>query len=81
MCDTNDTPSSSTWAIRSLPGAITSSALTASAVIDRTFLNPAPRLSTWKPPESVNVGPGQFMNAPSPPAVSTISAPGCRYRW
>src|SRR5699024_11367652 len=31
-----------------------------------TFLNPEPRLMTWKPPESVNVGPGQFMNFPRP---------------
>ncbi len=78
--ETNDTPSSSTWASRSFPGAITSSAGVSTAIAS-TFLNPTPRLITWKPPESVKVGPGQFMNAPSPPAASTMSAPGCRYRW
>ena len=36
---------------------------------------------TWKPPLSVKVGPSQFMNLPSPPASSTMSGPGCRYRW
>ena len=46
-----------------------------------TFLNPEPRLITWNPPESVKVGPDQFMNSPSPPASSRMSAPGCRYRW
>jgi hypothetical protein len=46
-----------------------------------TFLNPEPRLITWNPPESVKVGPGQFIKAPSPPASSRMSAPGCRYRW
>ncbi len=43
-----------------------------------TFLNPAPRLITWKPPESVKVGPGQFMNRPRPPASSMRSEPGWR---
>ena len=33
--------------------------------------------STWKPPLSVKVGPGQVMKAPRP-LGSTISAPGCR---
>ena len=79
-CDLNVTPSSSTVASRFLPGAITSSARTPETSMARTFLNPAPSESTWKPPESVNVGPGQFMKAPSPPAMSMISAPGCRYR-
>ena len=36
---------------------------------------------TLKPPLSVKVGPSQFMNLPSPPASSTMSGPGCRYRW
>jgi hypothetical protein len=80
MCETKDTPSSSTCASRSLPGAITSSAGVSTAIAS-TFLKPTPRLITWKPPESVNVGPGQFMNAPRPPAASTMSDPGCRYRW
>ena len=26
-------------------------------------------------------GPDQFMNRPKPPASSTMSDPGCRYRW
>ena len=78
----NHTPSSSTWARRSLPGATASSGPEWSTdFMSMTFLNPDPRLITWKPPESVNVGPRQFMNAPSPPASSRTSAPGCRYRW
>ena len=31
---------------------------------------------TWNPPESVNVGPSQFMNRASPPAASSTSWPG-----
>ena len=38
-----------------------------------TFLNPEPRDMTWKPPESVKVGPSQFMKRPSPPASSSRS--------
>src|ERR1700687_2578326 len=79
--DVNVTPSSSTRASRSLPSAMMSSAWTRSVSIASTLRKPAPRDSTWKPPLSVNVGPCQFMNAPSPPASSTTSAPGCRYRW
>ena len=36
---------------------------------------------TWKPPESVRMGPGQFMNSCKPPRRSTISAPGRSIRW
>jgi hypothetical protein len=39
------------------------------------------REKTWNPPESVRMGPGQFMNEWSPPARWTMSAPGRRYRW
>ena len=79
--DLNVTPSSSTVASRFFPGAMTSSDCMPSTFIASTFLNPAPSESTWKPPESVKVGPGQFMNLPSPPPCSTMSGPGCRYRW
>ena len=77
-CDLNVTPSSSTVASRFLPGAMTSSDCMPATFIASTFLNPTPSDITWNPPESVNVGPGQFMNAPRPPAASTISGPGCR---
>ena len=36
---------------------------------------------TWKPPESVRIGPGQFMNLCSPPSAATRSAPGRSIRW
>ena len=36
---------------------------------------------TWKPPESVRIGPFQPMNACSPPSSRTRSAPGRRFRW
>ena len=49
--------------------------------MEMTFLKPTPSDITWKPPESVNVGPSQFMKRPSPPASSTMSEPGCRNRW
>ena len=82
--DLNQTPSSSTLARRSLPGATASSAPCPSGApgpfMSMTFLKPEPRLITWKPPESVKVGPGQFMNAPRPPASSRRSSPGCRYK-
>ncbi len=75
------TPSSSTTARRSLPLAITSSLCIPTASMASTFLKPTPSDMTWKPPLSVKVGPGQFMNRLSPPASSTMSDPGCRYRW
>ena len=31
---------------------------------------------TWKPPESVMIGCGQFMNVCSPPSLAIRSAPG-----
>ena len=77
-CEVNVTPSSSTRASRSLPSAMMSSAWTRSVSIASTLRKPEPSDSTWKPPLSVNVGPGQFMNAPRPPASSTMSGPGCR---
>ena len=36
---------------------------------------------TWKPPESVRIGPGQFMNLCRPPSAATRSAPGFSIRW
>ncbi len=79
--DLNVTPSSSTNARRSLPLAITSSDFMSVVSIASVFLNPAPSESTWNPPESVNVGPSQFMNFASPPASSSTSSPGRSYRW
>ena len=40
----------------------------------------APRLNTWKPPESVRIGRSQCMKRWSPPSVSTTSAPGLSIR-
>ena len=79
--DLNVTPSSSTNARRSLPSAITSSDFMPVTSIASVFLKPAPNESTWNPPESVNVGPSQFMNRPRPPAASRTSSPGRSYRW
>ncbi len=39
------------------------------------------RLTSWKPPLSVRMGPSQPMNAWSPPARSTRSTPGRSARW
>mmetsp|Transcript_32754 Transcript_32754/g.77422 ORF Transcript_32754/g.77422 Transcript_32754/m.77422 type:complete len:266 (-) Transcript_32754:314-1111(-) len=36
---------------------------------------------TWKPPESVMIGPLRPMYRCSPPAAATTSAPGCTIRW
>ena len=36
---------------------------------------------TWKPPESVRIGPGQLMKACRPPSRATRSAPGRSIRW
>jgi hypothetical protein len=79
-CDLKVTPSSSTCANRSFPGAITSLSTVFALSMESTFLKPTPNDSTWNPPLSVNVGSGQFMKVPSPPAESIISVPGCRYR-
>ncbi len=35
---------------------------------------------TWKPPESVRIGCGQFMNVWSPPSAAMRSAPGLSIR-
>ncbi len=40
-----------------------------------SFLNPASDM-TWNPPESVRIGPGQFMKRCSPPISCTSSEPG-----
>ena len=79
--DLNVTPSSSTNAMRSLPSAITSSDFMPFTSIANVFLKPAPSESTWNPPESVKVGPFQFMNFARPPASSSTSSPGRSYRW
>ena len=39
------------------------------------------RLKTWKPPESVRIGPSQAMNRCSPPRRAIRSAVGRRFRW
>ena len=36
---------------------------------------------TWNPPESVRIGPSQFINLCNPPAFSTMSAPGLIDKW
>jgi hypothetical protein len=36
---------------------------------------------TWKPPESVRIGPSQRMKSWRPPSCRTSSCPGRRYRW
>ncbi len=36
---------------------------------------------TWKPPESVRIGPGHAMKRCRPPSRSTRSAPGRNIRW
>ncbi len=55
------------------------------SVIDITleisFPNATPKENTWNPPESVIVGPFQFINLLSPPSFFTLSAPGSKYRW
>ena len=35
---------------------------------------------TWKPPESVRIGCGQFMNVCRPPSAATRSAPGAQHQ-
>ena len=41
----------------------------------------SPSETTWKPPESVRIGPSQSMNRWSPPSRAMRSCPGRRYRW
>ena len=38
------------------------------------------RENTWNPPESVRMGPSQFMNLWRPPICRTIWSPGRRWR-
>ena len=40
------------------------------------ILRSAPRLNTWKPPESVRMGPSQPMKRCSPPCAAITSSPG-----
>ena len=77
-CEMKVTPSSSTRARRCLPLAIRLSDWTRPGSSMSTLRKPAPSDMIWNPPLSVNVGPAQFMNAPSPPASATMSGPGCR---
>jgi hypothetical protein len=51
--------------------------VTPSSSILRSFA----RLTTWKPPESVSIGPFHPQNFAGPPASRITSAPGRRYRW
>ncbi len=37
--------------------------------------------NTWKPPESVSIGPSQCMNSCNPPWFRMISVPGRNMRW
>ena len=37
--------------------------------------------NTWKPPESVRIGPAHPENACTPPSSSTSSSPGRKWRW
>ena len=53
MTDLKSTPSSSTRAMRSLLAARMSASVSPAVSMASTFLNPTPRLITWKPPESV----------------------------
>ena len=45
------------------------------------ILRSAPRLKTWKPPESVRMGFSQPMKRCSPPWPRTTSTPGRSQRW
>jgi hypothetical protein len=42
---------------------------------------PWPIENTWKPPESVTIGPRQPMNSCRPPKRAIRSWPGSRNRW
>ena len=67
--------------MRSLPLAMMSSDFMPVTSIASVFLNPTPSDITWNPPESVNVGPSQFIKRASPPAASSTSSPGRSNRW
>ena len=43
---------------------------------DKLIFLKSDRLIAWKPPLSVRIGPGQFMNLCRPPKLATRSAPG-----
>jgi hypothetical protein len=45
------------------------------------ILRKAPRLKTWKPPESVRIGRVQPMKRCSPPCARITSSPGRSHRW
>ena len=45
------------------------------------ILRIAPRLQTWKPPESVRIGPVQPLNRCRPPNRFRTSTPGRSHRW
>ena len=45
------------------------------------ILRSAPRLNTWKPPESVRIGASQPMKRCRPPCLAITSVPGRSHRW
>ena len=45
------------------------------------ILRSSPRLNTWKPPESVRIGPSQPMKRCRPPCAAITSSPGRSHRW
>ena len=45
------------------------------------ILRIAPRLNTWKPPESVRMGASQPMKRCRPPCAAITSSPGRSHRW
>ena len=45
------------------------------------ILRKSPSENTWKPPESVRIGPFQPMKRCSPPCAATTSSPGRSQRW
>ena len=45
------------------------------------ILRSSPRLNTWKPPESVRMGPSQFMKSCRVPCCLMIPTPGRSIRW
>ena len=88
-CEVNVTPSSSMtancpcwlWTLSSYTAIPCSRGNSSPLAIFVTDLpKAAPSENTWKPPESVMVGPSHPINFPSPPALLTSSSPGWRYR-
>jgi hypothetical protein len=74
MCDRNVTPRSSMRTASEEPVGPPVFLISAA-----TF--PWPIENTWKPPESVTIGPSHPMNSWSPPKRAMSSWPGSRNRW